>query len=406
MLYSYSALDAKGKTRKGVLEADSPKMLRQALRADGLAPVDIKPAVAGKAAEDSVKQSLFARQASTSEIALITRQLATLVAAAIPLEECLQALIRQVQKSHLKTMLAAVRARVLEGRTLADALAAYPGSFDSLYRAMVAAGEKSGHLEIILERLADYTEQRQQIRSKLIQAMLYPSILTLVAIGVVIALLSTVVPTVVDQFAFAGKELPGMTLTLIAMSDFIRDHGLKLLVVILLLLVVRQRMLKKPGIRLKYDRFILRVPIFGNVFCGVDTARYARTLSILTSSTVALVDAMNIAADVLSNRYIHQQLSNASDRVREGTSLWTALENTGLFPPMMLHIIASGERSGELDTMLLRAADAQDRLFEDQVNIALGVFGPLMIVTMAGMVLFIVMAILTPMMDLNSLVGA
>ncbi|OED41015.1 type II secretion system protein GspF [Endozoicomonas sp. (ex Bugula neritina AB1)] len=404
MLYSYSALDGKGKTRKGVQEADSPKMLRQALRADGLAPVEVAPANTDKVQEKN-SSSLFTRQANAGEIALITRQLATLVAAAIPLEECVQALIRQVQKAHLKSMLTAVRARVLEGRTLADALGAFPGSFDRLYRAMVAAGEKSGHLEVILVRLADYTEQRQQIRSKLIQAMLYPTILTLVAVAVVIALLSTVVPTVVDQFEFAGKELPGMTMALIAMSDFIRDHGIKLLAVIMMLLVVRQRLLRNAAIRLKYDRLMLRMPVFGSVFCGVDTARYARTLSILTSSTVPLVDAMNIAADVLSNRHIHKQLVAAAERVKEGSALWTSLDNTGLFPPMMLHIIASGERSGELDSMLLRAANAQDKLFENQVNIALGVFGPLMIVTMAGMVLFIVMAILTPMMDLNSLVG-
>ena len=404
MLYSYSALDGKGKTRKGVQEADSPKMLRQALRADGLAPVDITPASRGKV-QEKTRTSLFTRQASVSEIALITRQLATLVAAAIPLEECLQALIRQVQKSHLKSLLTTVRARVLEGRTLADALAAFPGSFDTLYCAMVAAGEKSGHLEVILERLADYTEQRQQIRNKLIQAMLYPAILTLVAVAVVIALLSTVVPTVVDQFEFAGRELPGMTMALITMSDFIRDHGIKLLIAMMLLLVARQRLLKKESLRLKYDRLMLRMPVFGSVLSGVDTARYARTLSILTSSTVPLVEAMHIAADVLSNRHIHQKLTAAADRVKEGSSLWTSLDNTGLFPPMMLHIIASGERSGELDSMLLRAADAQDKLFENQVNIALGVFGPLMIVTMAGMVLFIVMAILTPMMDLNSLVG-
>lgn len=404
MLYAYSALDNRGKTRKGVQEADSPKILRQALRADGLAPVEITPASTGKE-DDKTRTSFLTRQASTSEIALITRQLATLVVAAIPLEECLQALVRQVQKAHLKSMLTAVRARVLEGRTLADALAAFPGAFDRLYRAMVAAGEKSGHLDVILERLADYTEQRQQIRSKLIQAMLYPAILTLVAIAVVVALLSTVVPTVVDQFEFAGKELPGMTLSLIAVSDFIRDHGVTLLAAILLALVVRQRLLRHQAIRLKYDAMMLSMPVFGPVFCGVDTARYARTLSILTSSSVPLVDAMNIAADVLGNRHIHQQLMGAAVKVKEGGSLWTSLDSTGLFPPMMLHIIASGERSGELDSMLLRAADAQDKLFENQVNIALGVFGPLMIVTMAGMVLFIVMAILTPMMDLNSLVG-
>ena len=403
-LYTYTALDKKGKTKKGTQEADSPRLLRQALRSEGLAPVDVEPA-AVKQESTAARTSLFTRKASVSEIAMITRQLATLVAAAIPIEECLQALSQQVSKPHLQAMIKGIRARVLEGHTLSDALGSYPSSFDQLYRAMVAAGEKSGHLEVILERLADYSEQRQQIRSKMTQAMIYPVILTLVAVGVVAALLTTVVPTVIDQFKFAGQKLPAMTQALIGASEFVSSYGLWLVAGIMLMLVVRQRLLKKESRRLVSDKLNLRLPIFGPVFSGVETARFARTLSILTSSTVPLVDAMVISSGVLGNSYIRQKMMAASDRVREGGALWTALENSGQFPPMMLHIIASGERSGELPSMLERAANAQDRLFEDQVNIALGVFGPLMIVLMAGMVLFIVMAILTPMMDLNSLVG-
>ncbi|WP_461537645.1 type II secretion system inner membrane protein GspF [Spongorhabdus nitratireducens] len=405
-LYSYTALDAKGKTRKGVQEADSPRLLRQQLRSKGLAPVEVVPATASNpSATSKGGRQLFARKASVAEVAMITRQLATLVAASIPLEECLQALSRQISKPHLQAMVKAIRTRVLEGHTLADALAAYPAVFDGLYRAMVAAGEKSGHLDIILERLADYTEQRQQIRSKLIQAMIYPAILTLVAVGVVAALLTTVVPTVIEQFEYAGQNLPGMTLALISASDFVRGYGLYVLASVLMLLVIRQRLLRNDKRRLTNDRIMLRLPVFGAVFSGVETARFARTLSILTSSTVPLVEAMSISSNVLGNSFIRQKMKAAAEKVREGSALWTALENSNQFPPMMLHIIASGERSGELPPMLERAADAQDRLFEDQVNIALGIFGPAMIVLMAGMVLFIVMAILTPMMDLNSLVG-
>ncbi len=403
-LYAYSALDTRGKIKKGLQEADSPRVLRQRLRSEGLSPVEVAPAPV-KRQKSEPKVRFLTRKASSSEVAMMTRQLATLVAAAIPLEEALQALSRQVEKSHLRVMVSTVRARVLEGRTLADALACYPSVFDGLYRAMVAAGEKSGHLDVILERLADYMEQRQKIRSKLTQALIYPVILTLVAVGVVTALLTTVVPTVIEQFQYAGRDLPGITQALISASDFISDYGLVLLVTVLALLVINQRLLRSPKLRLSHDRRLLKFPVAGKVLSGVETARFARTLSILTSSGVPLVEAMSISSGVLGNSFIREQMKEASGRVREGGSLWTSLDASGLFPPMMLHIIASGERSGELDSMLERAATAQDQLFEDQVNIALGIFGPLMIVTMAGMVLFIVMAILTPMMDLNSLVG-
>ena len=405
-LFAFEALNAGGKPVKGVRESDSPRQLRQSLKAEGLIPVSVSPAQPEpESNKPRFRFANFQRQASAAEIALITRQLSTLIGAAIPLEECLQALVRQVQKKHLKVMLATVRSRVLEGRSLADAMAVYPKAFNTLYRAMVAAGEKSGHLDTVLDRLADYTEQQQQIRSKLIQAMIYPVILTLVAVGVVIALLTTVVPTVIDQFAHMGQELPAMTRMLISASDFIQTYGLNLLLACLLSLVLRQRLLNKDKYRLLHDRWLLKMPVFGDVFTGVDTARFARTLSILSSSSVPLVEGMTISAGVLVNRYVHQQLRSSAEKVREGSALWTALDKTELFPPMMLHIIASGEKSGELEQMLSRAASNQDRLFENQVNIALGVFGPLLIVFMAGVVLFIVMAILTPMLDLNSLVA-
>lgn len=271
---------------------------------------------------------------------------------------------------------------------------------------MVAAGEKSGHLDGVLERLADFTEHRQKIKGQLIQAMIYPAILTLVAIAVVAALLVTVVPTVVEQFAHMGQQLPTMTLALISISDFVRAYGPGIAMALLVTLVIRQQLLQRSRTcRLVHDRWLLKLPMIGSVLSGVDGARFARTLSILTSSTVPLLEGMGIAAKVLVNQHMQASLLNAAERVREGSSLWQALEQTELFSPMMLYIIASGEKSGELTGMLARAADNQDQQFESQVNIALGIFGPLLIVSMAGVVLFIVMAILTPMLDLNSLVG-
>ena len=411
-VFAYEALDAKGKKSKGVMEADSPRQVRQKLRVSGLNAVTVSESSSRDVAKSdhtnsvSAKFRLFQKQATDAEVALLTRQLATLVAAGIPLEECLQALIRQLRKPHLKSIVTTVRSKILEGQSLADSLAYYPRTFDRLYRSMVAAGEKSGHLDGVLERLADFTEHRQKIKGQLIQAMIYPAILTLVAIGVVAALLTTVVPTVVEQFSHMGQQLPGMTLALISISDFVRDYGVSILTVLLSVLVVRQQILSKSDkCRLIHDQWLLKLPVIGAVLSGVDSARFARTLSILTSSTVPLLEGMGIASKVLVNRYMQSALIKAADRVREGSSLWQALEQTELFSPMMLYIIASGEKSGELTNMLGRAADNQDQQFEAQVNIALGVFGPLLIVTMAGVVLFIVMAILTPMLDLNSLIS-
>lgn len=403
--FAYEALDGRGRRRKGVQEADSPRQLRQQLRAAGLAPITIAPAVNAAPATARTPTRWRPRRVQAREVALITRQLATLVAAAIPIEECLHALARQQQKNHLRGMITAVRSRVLEGQSLSDSLAAFPRVFDRLYRAMVAAGEKSGHLDTVLVQLADYHEQRQQVHSKLIQALVYPAILTVVAISVIAALLVTVVPTVVEQFSQMGQELPAMTRALIALSDGVQQYGLYALLMLLGLLVIRQRMLTLPRWQLRHDRLLLRLPVLGATLAGVETARFARTLSVLTSSAIPVLEGMRIASGILANRHIRQELEGASERVREGASLWLTLEETRLFPPMMLHIIASGEKSGELQQMLRRAADVQDRQFEAQVNIALSVFAPLLIVLMAAMVLFIVMAILTPMLDLNSLVA-
>ncbi len=417
-VFAYEALDGKGKKSKGVMEADSARQVRQKLRATGLNAVTVqlmadKSRVSTNSDTSSSARSgasrfhnLFQKTASDAEVAMLTRQLATLIAAGIPLEECLHALVRQMRKPHLKSMITTVRSKVLEGLSLSESLASYPRNFDRLYRSMVASGEKSGHLDSVLERLADYTENRQKIKGQLIQAMIYPAVLTLVAIAVVGALLTTVVPTVVEQFADMGQSLPRITQILISLSDFVRAYGVVIIAGVLALLVIRQQILTRSrAARLAHDRIILRIPVFGDVLGGVDCARFARTLSILTSSAVPLLEGMGIASRVLDNQHMQEDLTKASERVREGSALWLALEQTNLFSPMMLYIIASGEKSGELASMLARAADTQDKQFESQLNIALSIFAPLLIVCMAGVVLFIVMAILTPMLNLNSLIA-
>ncbi|MDT3335448.1 type II secretion system inner membrane protein GspF [Shewanella sp. SP1S1-7] len=403
--FEYKALDAKGKQLKGVIEADTARHARSQLRDQRMMPLEILPVSEKEAKAKSSSFAFFKRGISVAELALITRQIATLVAAGLPIEESLKAVGQQCEKDRLASMIMAVRSRVVEGYSLADSLAEFPHIFDDLYRAMVASGEKSGHLEVVLNRLADYTERRQQLKSKLTQAMIYPAVLTTVAIGVISILLAAVVPKVVGQFEHMGAELPASTRFLISASDFVQNYGVFVVIAIVMLFALFRRMLKSPAFRMKYDNFLLSMPVVGRVSKGLNTARFARTLSILSASSVPLLDGMRIASEVLQNVRVRAAVDDATARVREGTSLGAALTNTKLFPAMMLYMIASGEKSGQLEQMLERAADNQDREFEGNVNIALGVFEPMLVVSMACVVLFIVMAILQPILALNNLIS-
>lgn len=401
--FEYKALDKKGKTKKGILEADTAKQIRQMIREQGMTPLEINQAADQEKAQ--ARQGLFKTSISTSDLALITRQLATLIQSALPVEAAVLAVAEQSEKPRLKRMLMAVRSKVVEGYSLADGLAEFPHIFDNLFRSMVAAGEKSGHLDQVLNRLADYTEQRQHMRSQITQAMVYPTVLVVFAIGIVAILLGTVVPKILKTFEKSKQALPWTTEWVMAASHFVQNYWMISLIVIVAMVVGIKQALKKPKVRYWYDSQLLTLPGIGKVARGVNTARFARTLSILSSSAVPLLEGMRISGQVLSNSRIREAVAGASTRVSEGASLRASLTETKLFPPMMLHMISSGEKSGELEQMLERAADNQDREFETLVSVSLKLLEPAMIAGMAVIVLFIVMAILQPIMAMNKAIG-
>ncbi len=400
--FDYKALDARGKQKHGVLEADSPRAVRQQLREKGLAPLAVEPAVEKQTRANPLSSR---GRLSAADLALMTRQLATLIQASIPIEQALSATAQQSEKPRVKGMLIAIRAKVMEGYTLADSLGEFPRAFPRLYRSTVAAGEHAGHLDLVLNRLADYTESRQEARQKIQLAAIYPIILSFVAISIVVFLLTYVVPDIIEVFVKQGQELPTLTQGMLIMSEFLASYGVYLLLGIISAIVFFRLSLRKESNRLRFHRMLLNMPLFSGMVRGVNTARYASTLSILTTSGVPLVEAMRIAGEVLSNDYLRQELRGAAQRVSEGGSLHRSLDHTGYFPPMMLHMIASGETSGELDSMLERTARMQENTLQAKIAAIVGLFEPMMLLIMGVVVLIIVLAIMLPILNMSNLVG-
>lgn len=403
--FRYKALDAQGKLVKGVLEADSARVIRSQLRGKHLKPVEVAEAAGVRSAsQGSQRFSLFKPRLGAAELALVTRQLATLVASALPLDECLKAAAEQTRRASTKALLLQVRSRVAEGYTLASAMSSFPQAFGEMYRAMVHAGEQAGQLAPVLEQLADYTESRQHTAQKLQMALIYPFVLIAVAVAVVTALMVFVVPELVGIFAHTEKALPPLTVALIAVSDFLREDGVWLLLAIVVAVLVFRRVIREPAMRRRWHRLLLRVPGIRGLIASMDTARFASTLSILMASGVPLLDALRIAAAVMSNLVLRDAAESVAVRVQEGASLNRALSQEPFFPPMMVHMVASGEASGDLETMLARSAANQERELEMTLGTVMGLFEPLMVVLMGGLVLMIVLAILLPIFDLNSMV--
>jgi general secretion pathway protein F len=402
--FEYTALDAQGKERRGVLEGDTARHVRNQLREQKLLPLSVTEV---QEEENKATRSFsfsFGTGVSATDMSLLTRQLATLVRAGLPLEEALLAVSQQSEKPRVQKILIGVRAKVMEGHPLASGLGEFPRVFPEIFRATVSAGEQAGHLDEVLERLADYTENREVLRQKMIGALLYPIVLTVMCFSIVSILLVYVVPKVTEVFDSYRAELPMLTKVLIAVSDFMREWGLWLLVALPLVIWFAARQLKRPEVRSRVDRMQLQLPIIGRVVRGFNTARFTRTLSILTSSSVPVLEALRIAGSVINNVPMREAVATATLRVREGAAIGRSLAAGRLFPPMTIHLISSGESSGELDTMLERAAETQERELDGLLTALVGLLGPLMIVVMGLFVVCIVFAMLLPIFQMNNLI--
>ncbi|VVN96994.1 type II secretion system inner membrane protein GspF [Pseudomonas fluorescens] len=400
--FEYQAQDRNGGRCRGVQEADSPRHARQLLRERGLLPTELRAAK-----NQRLQGAAFANMTrlSASELALLTLQLSTLIQAGLPLEEALRAVAAQSEKRRVSSLLSAVRARVMEGHALAAALAGFPRAFPELFCATIAAGERSGHLGYVLEQLAAYTEARQLSRQRIQLALVYPMILLFASLAIVGFLLGYVVPDVVKIFVDSGQPLPLLTQAMIALSNGLRSHGLVLLALLSGIAVTVRWALQQPSLRLRWHAWVLKTPLLGGVFRAMEAARFASTLAILGKSAVPLVDALEIAAAVVGNLTIRARMHVVARSVREGGTLTRGLELSGDIPPMMLHMIASGERAGELDSMLARAAEQQEKSLAARIALVVSLFEPMMLVLMGGVVLLIVMAILLPILSLNQLVS-
>ena len=399
--FEYQAVDSDGKTQKGLIEADTARQARQQLRGMSLMPLQVDE-VSSREAAGGQRRSRDKLNVPT--LSLITRQLATLISAGQPIESAYHAVSRQTPKPAAKRVLLAVRARVLEGHSLSEALREFPRIFDSMYCASVHAGEQSGLLDIVMERLADHMEARQDLQRRTGQALIYPILLSVVAFALVALLLTFVVPKIVQVFEGFDQELPMVTTWLIALSDFFKNYGVALIISVIVGMVIYSQLVKLPKFRHLRDRFYLRLPYISYLVRLSNTARYTRTMSILVSSGVTALDSMHISAEVINSQPMKEAVMKAADRVREGEHISVALENTGYFSPLVLQLVQNGETSGKLGDMLERSARAEENEFAGVTALFIGLFEPAMILLMGVVVMFIVVAILIPIFDMNELV--
>ncbi|ENA0612321.1 type II secretion system inner membrane protein GspF [Enterobacter bugandensis] len=399
MKFRWVATDEKGKRHTGLSDAETERDMVAQLRSRSLLPETIKQQRSG------ITLRRFPVRVSHAELTLFTRQLATLMAAALPLDEALAAIQQQKESKNIVGIIGTLRQAVLEGQSLSSAMQQHPRLFDTVYCTLIKAGETVGQPGAVLERLADFNEARQRMRSKLMQALIYPSLLTTVAILVVVILLTAVVPKVAAQFVHLKHALPLTTRTLLAISHFLSAYGPWILLIAAAVGGAFSYWLKQEGNRHCFHRQLIRMRFTAPLICAIDSARYLRALSILNVSGVPLLQGMTLSAEGVANQEIRQRLSDAAESVRQGNGISPSLEKTQIFPPMMLYMVASGEKSGQLGELMQRATDNQEIQLQNRIAMTLAIFEPALIVVMAAIVLFIVVAVMQPILQLNSLMN-
>ncbi len=405
--FAYLAVDPRGRERRGSVQAISPDSARASLESRKLYVLKLAPGSqeqGGSRKRNWLPDFLKSKRLSAKQLTLFTRQLATMTKVS-PLEEALRIISRQSEQEHVRAAVMRVADGVVEGRRLADAMAAEPRSFPPLYRAMVAAGESSGSLPELLERLANLLERQSEMRGKVLSALAYPAVLTLVAIVVVSALMIAVVPKVVEQFEDVGQQLPLLTRIVIGISSFLASNWLILLAALPLLGLLGWRLLQEEKIRLAFDSWLLRLPLFGRLVRDLHAARMARTLSTMIESRLPVIEGLRLTAGTIRNRALRAATKEMVSSIRAGGSLSGAMARAGVFPPLLVYLAASGESAGQLDTLLARAADYLEREFDNFTATALSLLEPAIIVVMGGIVTLIVLAILLPILQLQTLIG-
>ena len=402
--FRYEAVDAGGITRKGVLNADSPRAARSDLRLQGLTPLNVE-AIAAQVDESGVARSRgFGERLSQVELALFTRQLASLLEAGLPLEQAFTALLEQAERAYMRDLIASIRSEVMGGAPFSAALSRHPRDFAEIYRALVASGEQIGQLARVLARLADYIERRNALVQRVRLAFTYPAIVTVVAFAIVIFLLTYVVPQIVSVFANTKQKLPVLTTMMLAVSDFTRAYGIYVALILIALWFAWRRALRNPALKLRWHAWLLDAPVYGRFERSLNTARFASTLAITTGSGVPILRALDTSRDTLSNVAMKTLVEDATASVREGASLARALSAQKYFPPMLVHMIRAGEITGELPAMLERAADSQQADLERRALTIAGLLEPVLILAMGLVVLLIVLAVLMPIIEINQLV--
>jgi general secretion pathway protein F len=402
--FRYEAVDAGGATRKGVVNADNPRSARADLRSQGLTPLVVDPIAAQLDAAGVAKSRGFGERLSQVELALFTRQLASLLEAGLPLEQAFTALLEQAERPYVRDLVASIRAEVMGGASFSDALSRHPRDFAEIYRALVASGEQIGQLARVLSRLADYIERSNALVQKVRLAFIYPGIVTVVAFAIVIFLLTYVVPQIVSVFANTKQKLPLLTTMMLAVSNFTRAYGIYVALVAIGAFMAWRRALQNPELKRRFHTWLLTAPVYGKFERSMNTARFASTLAITTGSGVPILRALETSRDTLSNVAMKELVEEASAAVREGVSLARALSAQKHFPPMLVHMIRAGEITGELPAMLDRAASAQQADLERRALTIAGLLEPALILAMGVVVLLIVLAVLMPIIEINQLV--